>query len=101
MPWMEMWVSLVLGFGFVVADRARTLFSYQKDGYHMIMATIVDDSVVAYNDVTIFDKFTAYLRTKIPIAVQELAHICGLRVSRDLASGTLTVDQQEYIKAFA
>jgi hypothetical protein len=38
-------------------DRQGTVFAYKKDGKTMLMATVVDDSVIAYNDDALFDEF--------------------------------------------
>ena len=96
--WAKKWLQIVTKFGFDVVDRQGTVFAYKKGGKTMLMATVVDDSVVAYDDQTLFDKFIAHVEREVPIAVSELEHICGLRVRRDLERGVTYVDQEEYIE---
>jgi hypothetical protein len=38
-------------------DRQDTVLAYKKDCKTTLMATVVDDSVVAYNDDALFDEF--------------------------------------------
>jgi hypothetical protein len=94
---MRYWVSIVTAYGFTVADRAQTVFYFCENGERMRMATVVDDSLVAYNNQKRFDHFIETVRKQIPIAVQEVATICGLRIIRDMAGGWTSVDQEEYI----
>jgi hypothetical protein len=96
--WMRFWVSIVTAYGFRAADRAQTVFYFFKDGARMRMATVVDDSLVSYNSKRRFDDFIATLRLQIPIAVQEVSVLCGLRIIRDMDGGCLSVDQEQYIE---
>jgi hypothetical protein len=64
----------------------------------MLMATVVDDSVVAFNNDAIFDQFIAHIQREVPITVRDLEHICGMRVKYDMDKGVTTVDQTEYIE---
>jgi hypothetical protein len=84
-------------FGFKVVDSAKTVFSYEEDGERMLVATVVDDSVVAYSDQRLYDKFKSFLEKKLPIAECELETICGMRVLRH-DDGAISVDQKEYIE---
>lgn len=93
----ELWVSIMQEFGFVVVDSAKTVFSYEKDGKRMFVATVVDDSVVAYSDDTLYEEFKNYLRSRVPISESPLDTICGMRVVRN-ADGSTSIDQQEYIE---
>jgi hypothetical protein len=56
------------------------------------VATVVDDSLVLYNKQRRFDDFIATLRLQIPIALQEVSVLCGLRIIRDMDGCYLTVD---------
>jgi hypothetical protein len=91
----------VTAYGFRAADRAQTVFYFIKDNERMRMATVVDDSLVSYNKQRRFDDFIATLRLQIPIAVQEVSVLCGLRIIRDMDGGYLTVDQEQYIDGWA
>jgi hypothetical protein len=97
--WMRYWVSIVTAYGFTVADRAQTVFYFCENSERMRMATVVDDSLVAYNNQKHFDHLFETVRKQIPIAVQEVSTICGLRIIRDMAGGWTSVDQEEYITA--
>ncbi len=96
--WAKLWLQIVTSFGFKVVDRQGTVFSYRDGEKTMLMATIVDDSVVAFNDDLLFEKFVAHVMSRAPVAVTDLEHICGLRVRRDLSLGVTYVDQTEYIE---
>ncbi len=96
--WSKMWLDIVTKFGFKVVDRQGTVFSYRHEGTVMLMATVVDDSVIAFNDESVFNKFIEHVQREVPIAVTDLEYICGLRVKCDAASGVTTVDQTEYIE---
>jgi transposase InsO family protein len=96
--WSKMWLDIVVKFGFKVVDRQGTVFSYRKGKQVMLMATIVDDSVVAFNDDALFDKFIAHVKREVPITVSDVEHICGMRVKYDMDKGVTTVDQTEYIE---
>ena len=96
--WSKKWLEIVTKFGFKVVDRQGTVFAYKKDGKTMLMATIVDDSVLAYDDVSVYEAFIKHVEREVPIVVSELEHICGLRVKRDIERGITYVDQQEYIE---
>jgi hypothetical protein len=96
--WAKLWLQIVTSFGFKVVDRQGTVFSYRDGEKTMLMATIVDDSVVAFNDDLLFEKFVVHVMSRVPVAVTDLEHICGLRVRRDLSLGVTYVDQTEYIE---
>ena len=96
--WSKMWLQIVTKFGFKVVDRQGTVFSYRDGDKIMLMATVVDDSVVAFNDKRLFKKFIKFVKNHVPIAVTDLQHICGLRVTRDMVNGVTKVDQSEYIE---
>ena len=96
--WSKMWLDIVTKFGFKVVDRQGTVFSYRHEGKVMLMATVVDDSVIAFNDESVFDKFIEHVKREVPIAVTDLKYICGLCVKCDAVSGVTTVDQTEYIE---
>ncbi len=64
----------------------------------MLIATVVDDSVVAFNDDLLFEAFVAHLEREVPVTVSDLGYICGLHVRRDLGNGVTCVDQTEYIE---
>jgi hypothetical protein len=96
--WAKKWLEIVVKFGFKVVDRQGTVFSYRRGDDVMLMATIVDDSVVAYNNDKLFDKFIEHVMREVPITVSELEHICGMRVSYDREKGVTCVDQTEYIE---
>ena len=93
----ELWVTIMEEFGFKVVDSAKTVFSYEEDGERMLVATVVDDSVVAYSDQRLYDKFKSFLEKKLPIAECELETICGMRVLRH-DDGAISVDQKENIE---
>ena len=63
----------------------------------MRVATVVDDSIVAYTSDAVFQRFCQFLETKLPIQVAPLEHVCGMRIRR-LDNGSMTVDQTEYIE---
>jgi hypothetical protein len=92
----DRWVELMLKFGFTIVDSAKTVFSYQKDGERMMVATVVDDSIVAYSSSAIYEKFTQFLRDHLPITEGPLDTICGMKVTRN-SDGSISVDQSEYI----
>ena len=95
--WTEHWVTLVTAFGFIPADRMRTIFFLKRGSAVMRMGTVVDDSILAYNNAPLWEEFKAYLESKLPIAVQELSMLCGLQITRDLAAQTIFLSQAEYI----
>jgi hypothetical protein len=41
------------------------------------MATVVDDSVVAFNDDSLFEAFVVHVLREVPVAVTDLEYICG------------------------
>jgi hypothetical protein len=96
--WAKMWLDIVTKFGFEVVDQQGTVFAYKKDGKTMLMATVVDDSVIAYNDDALFDEFIEHVKREVPIDVSELEHICDMRVKCDIERGVTTVDQTESIE---
>jgi hypothetical protein len=53
----------------------------------MRMATIVEDSVIAYNNDDLFANFIAFVQKQVPIAVQELSVMCGLTINYDCKKG--------------
>ena len=96
--WSKKWLEIVAKFGFQVVDWQGTVFVYRQDDKIMLMATIVDDSVIAFNDDSLFERFIAHVKREVPITVSELEHICGMRVKYDMEKGVTTVDQTEYIQ---
>jgi hypothetical protein len=95
--WQERWVELMEEFGFTVVDTNRTVFSFKEGDDCLLVATIVDDSVVAYSSTAIFEKFKDFIEGKLPITVTPLEHVAGMRVTRN-PDGSVSVDQQEYIE---
>ena len=83
-------------YGFKTVDAAKTIFSYESDAQSLLVATIVDDSIVAYSHDSTLERWYDFLRSKVPITVQPLDTIAGMRV-RCCSDGTITVDQEEYI----
>jgi hypothetical protein len=73
--WAKKWLEIVTGFGFKVVDRQGTVFSYRDGEKTMLMATIVDDSVVGFNDDLLFEEFVEYVKREVPLAVTDLEHI--------------------------
>jgi hypothetical protein len=63
----------------------------------MIVATVVDDSVVAYSHESLFTKFRTFVEERLPITVTPLEHVAGMRVKQN-PDGSISVDQQEYIE---
>ena len=94
----DRWVEIMVEFGFKIVDRNRTVFSYESaSGERLLVATVVDDSIVAYNRMSVFRKFEKFLEARLPITVTPLEHMCGLKVVRK-DDGSIEVDQQEYIE---
>ena len=93
----NLWVALVQEFGFAKVDESGTVFSYVQGEDRMLVATVVDDSIVAYTSDAVFQRFCQFLETKLPIQVAPLEHVCGMRIRR-LDNGSMTVDQTEYIE---
>ena len=61
------------------------------------MATVVDDSVVAYDKREQYDDFLTFLRSKLPITECPLEVICGMKVVK-APDGSISIDQSEYIE---
>jgi hypothetical protein len=57
--------------------------SIRREHAEMRMATIVDDSLVAYTCATFFAEWQAFLASRLPITVKPVDEIDGLEVSRD------------------
>ena len=95
--WQARWVELMQEFGFTVVDSNGTVFSYKKGKEKLLVATVVDDSIIAYSSPSIFKEFRDFIEGKLPIAVSELQHVAGMRVTRN-DDGSVSVDQQEYIE---
>jgi hypothetical protein len=95
--WQERWVQLMQEFGFTIVDTNGTVFSYQEGKERLLVATVVDDSIIAYSSPSIFKKFRDFIEGKLPIAVSSLKHVAGMRVTRN-DDGSVSVDQEEYIE---
>ena len=93
----DLWVSVMKEFGFTVVDASDTVFSFERGDQRMLVATVVDDSLVAYSHEALFREFTDFLEKKFPVAVSPVETICGMTVKRH-ADGSITVNQQEYIE---
>ena len=93
----DLWVSVMKEYGFTVVDASETVFSLEKDGKRMLIATVVDDSLVAYSHEDMFLDLVEFLKSKFPITVSPVETICGMTVGRH-ADGSITVNQQEYIE---
>ena len=94
----ERWVELMVEFGMHVVDGHNgTGFSYEAADVKLLVARVVDDSVVAYSSDAILEKLVTFLESKLPITVTPLEHVCGLRVTRN-PDGSTCVDQAEYIE---
>ena len=79
--WAKKWLQIETKFGFEVGDnRQGAVLSYMKDRNIMLMATVVDVSVVAYDSDDVFEKFMTHVEHEVPIAVSEAGYICGLPV---------------------
>ncbi len=91
--WAKKWLEIVAKFGFQVVDRQGTVFSFRRGNDVMLMATIVDDSVIACSNDALFEEFIAHVKREVPITVSELEHICGMRVTYDREKGETRVDQ--------
>ena len=96
--WAKKWTEILTEYGFTAVDREGTVFVYDNENDKIIVSTVVDDSVVAYDNEAKFNDFLKHVKRHVPIDVADLEHICGLRVTRDLRNGTISVDQTEYIE---
>ena len=77
-------------------DSAGTVFSFEQRGSRLLVATVVDDSIVAYLGEALLKLFCDFLESKLPIQVAPVEYVCGMRI-RKQADGSYTVDQTEYI----
>ena len=79
-------------FGFTCVDSAGTVFSFEQRGSRLLIATVVDDSIVAYLGEALLKLFCDFLESKLPIQVAPVEYVCGMRI-RKQADGSYTVDQ--------
>ena len=93
----ERWVQLMEEFGFKVVDAAKTVFSYERGSKRILVATVVDDSVVAYSNAELYNEYKEFLLRNLPITECPLDTICGMRITRN-ADSSISIDQQEYIE---
>ena len=92
----NLWVKLMKEFGFKQVDESGTVFSHEHGKERLLVATVVDDSIVAYLGKALFKKYCDFLESKLPIQVAPLEHVCGMRLQK-LEDGSYRVDQTEYI----
>jgi len=57
----ERWVQLMKEYGFTVIDAAKTVFAYERGKYRLLVATVVDDSIVAFNNRRLYNAFKEFL----------------------------------------
>ena len=84
-------------FGFKVVNAAKTVFSYELGSKRILVATVVDDSVVAYSNVELYNKYREFLLRNLPITECPLDTICGMRITPN-ADSSILINQQEYIE---
>jgi hypothetical protein len=84
-------------YGFTVIDAVKTVFAYERGQHHLLVATVVDDSIVAFNNKRLYNEFKEFLMRNLPITECPLDTICGMRVIRN-ADASISIDQQEYIE---
>jgi len=96
----------MIEFGFVIVDRDECVFRYKSEEGEMVVATVVDDSVCAFDNDDLFGKFVEFVKSSLPImenpvSVTELTNICGVEIERDPETGSIKCRQTEMIEKVA
>mmetsp|Transcript_9686 Transcript_9686/g.18808 ORF Transcript_9686/g.18808 Transcript_9686/m.18808 type:complete len:1192 (+) Transcript_9686:600-4175(+) len=101
--WSAHWTKLMRDFGFKIVDRDECVFRYESDRGTIIVATVVDDSVCAYDNEELFQEFVSFIKKglplmKEPVTVTELEMVCGVALDYDEKAGTLKCSQTGMIE---
>ncbi|KAK4691687.1 hypothetical protein P7C70_g9295, partial [Phenoliferia sp. Uapishka_3] len=99
--WNRLLHATLVEFGFVRTESDHGVYTYASNGEKCILAIHVDDGLIATQSMVFVERFYAFLRTKFEI--QDLGDVelfCGVRVRRDRASRTLTIDQRGLTRAY-
>jgi len=98
----KLWRGIVEDFGFKAIDQAGCFFMRTTEsGSLILMATVVDDSLIGHNSEEEYQKFVAYVNTRIEIDEAPLKKFCGLEVDYDRDKGVMQIRQQGYIELIA
>jgi hypothetical protein len=98
--WNKLFVAFLLEWGFVQSSADTCLFHYSASSRLVMLIVIwVDDIICADADAKIRNMFATELAKKFPIEEKtELTWILGIKVKRDLKTGSLALSQELYIK---
>ena len=97
--WYQALDAVLLGMGFVKSRGDPCIYVCVRDGKRVMMAVYVDDFVIADNDAGLREWLKQGLQAHFKLKdLGELQWCLGLRVTRDRAKRTLTLDQHGYIE---
>ncbi|KAK4694523.1 putative transposase, partial [Phenoliferia sp. Uapishka_3] len=93
--WNELLHSTLISFGMTRTGSDHGVYYMKKDSETLILAIHVDDSLVASSSPQLSKALELFLQSKFQVAAFDKASIfLGLRITQDLASGTVTLDQR-------
>ncbi|KAK4700421.1 hypothetical protein P7C70_g5826, partial [Phenoliferia sp. Uapishka_3] len=93
--WNELLHATLVAFGMTRTGSDHGVYFINKDGESLILAIHVDDGLVASSSPELSKSLEAFLQSKFDVAAFEPAGIfLGLRITQNLSSGTVSVDQR-------
>ena len=89
----------IIRFGFTVSAADSGLFTYLRDGNHMLLTLHVDDLTLTGSSTPLCSTFITYLTKKYPVKnLGEPSLLLGMEVTRNRTAKTITLRQQNKIE---
>jgi len=97
----RLWRGILVDFGFVVIDAAGCFFMFVEADVLILVASVVDDSLIGHNSEEYYKRFVDYVNSRIKIDEGPLKKFVGLEIDYDREAGIMEIRQQDYIELIA
>ena len=97
----RLWRGILEDFGFTTIDAAGCFFMFTEGDVLILVASVVDDSLIGHNSEAYYKKFVDYVNSRIKIDEGPLKKFVGLEIDYDREAGIMKIRQQDYIELIA
>jgi hypothetical protein len=97
----RLWRGILEDFGFRTIDAAGCFFMYTQDNVLILVASVVDDSLIGHNSEEHYQRFIDYINSRIKIDEGPLKKFVGLEIDYDREAGVMEIRQADYIELIA
>ena len=102
MAFHRLWRSILQDFGFIEIDAAGCFFMHANNDVLILIATVVDDSLIGHNSENHYQRLIQHINSRIKIDEGPLKKFCGLEIDYDQEAGVMEIRQrQAYIELIA